>query len=385
MHPLLLLLSISSLSFAQESPETEEQPQDSPPAEDPSPETDIQADVDAFLGSTSSDPASEAPAPSAPNVFNPRITAFGDLLLSTSLHDREVNPASTAWLRSLEIDLRSDVDPYAKAVAVIAIEQESPLENHPEEGDGTEAHSGFTTVAEEVYLDLVALPAHLSARIGQQLLPFGVTNRMHPHDWPWPDMPLPFARLMGDHGVSDLGAVMSYRVHNPWNKALTLEGGVTTGAFFDEEASNPAPGWVGRVEYFDDFGSLELGLGASAMGLGQRRLEGADVMLRWRGEAWRSVVLIGELVRQGAYGSEGVGDLGWVGTLQVQPSRPLYLGFRIDGLADEQRYGGTVSFYTSEFLRLRVGSYTDGDEIQVDGQLTFVWGSHPVEPYWVNR
>ena len=54
-------------------------------------------------------------------------------------------------------------------------------------------------------------------------------------------------------------------------------------------------------------------------------------------------------------------------------------------MADDMRYGGTLSYYTSEFLRVRVAMFTDGDQIRIDGQLTFVWGSHPIEPYWVNR
>jgi hypothetical protein len=234
-------------------------------------------------------------------------------------------------------------------------------------------------------VDLVALPAHLSARIGQQLLPFGVTNRMHPHDWPWPDMPLPFAELIGDHGVGDVGAVFAYRMHNPWDKALTLHAGTVSGAFFDPDQEDPAPGWVGRAEYFDEFGPIELGLGASAMGLRANRLEGADLLVRWRGDSWRSVVWITELVREVHCDEPSPGDLGWVSTLQLQPTRPLYLGLRVDGMADELRYGGTVSYYTSEFLRIRVASFGDGEEVRTDAQLTFVWGSHPVEPYWVNR
>ena len=362
------------------------------------PETDIRAEVDAFLADTPTPTSSDTPIAPPPNAFNPSITAFGDVLYSASLHKGTLNPTSTPWVRSLELDVRSDVDPFAKAVAVIAIEQHDPIvleethhdhahheEAESEDTDTHEEHSGFSVVPEEVYIDLVALPAHFSARIGQQLLPFGVTNRMHPHDWPWPQMPLPFATLIGDHGVSDVGAVLNYRVHNPWDKALTLQGGLVSGAFFDTDLSDPSPGWLGRAELFDELGAIELGLGVSAMGLGSQRLEGADLLLRWRGNSWRSVVLIGELIREGAQGDSAAGDLGWVGTLQFQPTRPLYLGVRVDGLGKDTGYGGTLSYYTSEFLRLRLATFTDGDHMRIDGQLTFVWGSHPVEPYWVNR
>ncbi len=390
---LWVVLSPIGIALAEEPPD----PPDTPPpseSETSQPDADIQAEVDAFLAEAPAASASETATPVV-NAFNPSITAFGDVLYSAGLHDGALNPTSTPWVRSLELDVRADVDPFAKAVAVIAIEQHDPLvlgdghdhHDHDEETptDTEDDHEGFSTSPEEVYIDLVALPAHLSARVGQQLLPFGLTNRMHPHDWPWPDMPLPFATLIGDHGVSDVGAVMSYRAHNPWDKALTLQGGLVSGALFDPNQADPAPGWLGRAEFFDEFGSFELGLGASAMGLGSHRLEGADLLFRWRGDSWRSVVLIGEVLREGAHGGSNAGLPGWVGTLQVQPTRPLYLGVRVDGMADDMRYGGTLSYYTSEFLRVRVATFTDGDQIRIDGQLTFVWGSHPIEPYWVNR
>ena len=72
--------------------------------------------------------------------------------------------------------------------------------------------------------------------------------------------------------------------------------------------------------------------------------------------------------------------------MQVQPTRPVYLGVRGDRLDGAFQVGGYASFYTSEFLRLRAGARVDQDGLLVsDAQLTFVWGSHPVEPYWVTR
>ena len=352
------------------------------------PTIDIQAEVDAFLGAASTPAA--APAPASPasllNALNPRITVAADLLTTVVLDDGELNPASTMWLRSLDLELRADVDPYAKAVAVIAFEQDAPLgwpdhhDEHAEDEHAEDEHVGYHAVPEEVYLDFVALPAHLSARVGRQLLPFGITGRMHAHDWPWVDMPLPFAELMGEHSVADIGAVVSYQVHNPWGKALTLHAGLISGAFFDPEGDEAMPAWIGRVEFFENLGPVEFGLGASSMGLNAERLDGADLLIRWRSNGWHSVAFIGEVIT--AAGQE---EVGFVGTLQVQPSRPLYLGTRVDGIGDEIRYGATVSYYTSEFLRLRLGAVTDGDALRMDGQLTFIWGSHPAEPYWVNR
>ena len=47
---------------------------------------------------------------------------------------------------------------------------------------------------------------------------------------------------------------------------------------------------------------------------------------------------------------------------------------------------------TSEFLRFRLGyEHTDSDIATLDGldsfflELAFVFGAHPIDPYWVNR
>ncbi len=365
---------------------------EAPPAPPAEPPPDL-SDLDDFLANAAPPPPPPATVPS--NAFNPRMTAFGDVFATLGLDEHGVMPGSTLWLRSLELDIRADVDPFAKAVAVLALHQEPPaLEGHAHEEEEAAAeevaeeehgHDAFVVAPEEVYIDLVALPAGLSARIGQFRQPFGVTNRAHPHDWPWPGTPLPMEEVLGEEGLADVGLTAEWRVPNPWQKGLTLTAGALSGTPLDPEGETAIPAWIGRAEYFDHWGPVELGLGASAYGLQQSRLQGADLMLRWRKSSWRSVVLLGEAFQAVEAGEAG--DLGWTASLQLQPTRPLYWGLRVDGMGDQLRFGTWLSGYTSEFLRLRGGVLTDQDlaETQVDLQLTFVWGSHPVEPYWVNR
>src|SRR5262245_18691040 len=64
------------------------------------------------------------PVPSSAAAFNPALTAFGDVLGILGLRDGEVLPGSGPWIRSLELDLRAAVDPFANAVAILAVEQE---------------------------------------------------------------------------------------------------------------------------------------------------------------------------------------------------------------------------------------------------------------------
>src|SRR5207248_1257758 len=77
----------------------------------------------------------------------------------------------------------------------------------------------------------------------------------------------------------------------------------------------------------------------------------------------------------------------------------LYLGVRYDWTQDlkdqslvTQTFGSFLTYYTTEFLRYRLGvEHTESDIGHLDGlnsafvELNFVYGSHPSEPYWVNR
>ena len=323
-------------------------------------------------------PAPMAQAPASANAFNPRLTAFGDVLTSIGIQDGAVLPESTPWLRSLELDLRADVDPYAKAVAVFAVEQEPPFGEEEEEAGAEDAHSAFTAAPEEVYVDFVSLPGGLSARVGAFRQSFGVVNRAHPHDWPWPDAPAANAYFLGDEGYADVGGQVTWRVPNPFGTGISLTGGAMSGALLDPEHLTAAPEWIARGELFHRVGIVDFGVGGSGTGLGDQRVLGGDLMVRLKVNSWRSVVLLVEAMSDADV-------FGGYASLQIQPTRPFYLGIRGDYVDGQPGLGAYASFYTSEFLRIRSGATVNDDLIAAHTQLTFVWGSHPVEPYWVNR
>lgn len=323
-------------------------------------------------------PLPPPPATRAPSLFplNPGITAFGDMVGQLGVHDGRLMPGSTLYLRSLELEIRTQVDPFAKAAAVIAFEQEAPP------FDGSTAAGGFGAGPEEAYVDLVALPWHLSARLGKFKQPFGLMNRTHPHDLPWVDVP-PSMELLAEEGYNDTGGTLSWVVPaGPLGITLTA-GGLSGQPFEDSTGPDAALAGLGRIEVFAGFGNVDVGFGGSAVrhwGLQQQAL-GADLSFRWRPNQRRSVVVLAELIQ----GMDG--QVGGYGALQVQPSRSVFIGFREDFTGDDLRHNLFVSGYTSEFMRLRVGGGYAAASGDVDAlaQLTFVWGSHPVEPWWVNK
>jgi hypothetical protein len=91
--------------------------------------------------------------------------------------------------------------------------------------------------------------------------------------------------------------------------------------------------------------------------------------------------------------------VGYFAFAQYQASRNLYLGARWDDAATinddslrRQALMGYATWYTSEFLRFRVGyehrlsdlEAEDGRD-SVFAELNFVFGAHPPEPFWVNK
>ncbi len=90
---------------------------------------------------------------------------------------------------------------------------------------------------------------------------------------------------------------------------------------------------------------------------------------------------------------------GWFAYVQGQLSYAVYAGLRYDHVEEPFHHGATtrnisanLSYYTTEFLRLRAGiEHKLSDLAPINGVTTallefnVVFGSHPTEPYWVNR
>ncbi|MBI2192664.1 MAG: hypothetical protein HYU36_11840 [Planctomycetes bacterium] len=339
--------------------------------------------------------------PISQNAFNPRITVFGDLLGRAddrpATNDEGNDVSDRIGLREVELDLRADVDPYAKGVLILALEEEDP--------------NVFDPAIEEGYVTFETLPWNLHAKAGRFRTSFGQINKLHQHDLPQVDYPLPVRAFLGEEGDNQTGLAVSVLAPSLLGHVIEVEFQALNGESETILAGDTSafPAFLGHLKCFRDLAESQfVELGASHLfGYTDEenelasRLSGLDFLYKWkpleRGE-YRSFVLQGEvfyLDRQRP--DTDLHSLGAYAYAQVQAARRWYLGIRgdvtefpDDAEHDAWSASAYVSYYTTEFLRLRLGfQHLEDDQ---DGpldtlflQLTFVFGAHPTEPYWVNR
>jgi hypothetical protein len=171
----------------------------------------------------------------------------------------------------------------------------------------------------------------------------------------------------------------------------------------DRDSSDIAS--VLHLKWFRDLvPGQDLEVGASAWSSNaENQLYGADATYRWKpfvGGEWKSFLFGAEFFQadlaDGVHAEHPNGFDLWT---QYQLDRNVYVGARYgqdDDLVDSSlvthTIGAYVTYYTTEFLRFRVGlEHTDSDVAVLDGvdsaffEMNFIYGSHPAEPYWVNR
>jgi hypothetical protein len=356
----------------------------------------------------------------APIALNPRMTAFinfaarADSKVVFDVADPTHEVSNRPYLRTVELELRNPVDPYAEAVTVISIENQAGKE--------------FAIDAEEAYGLIKRLPLleeaplGMKLRIGKYRAPIGVNNKIHLHDLPWTTRPLIVSQYLGtehgnffESGFNPTGIDLDFFLPNPFSQT-TLEMNLDLVRAGELGLSNghggAQPAYVGHVNFSKDWSNthlLVLGLSAyEEHGAATTRLYGVDVTYKWAPLEEReshSFVAGGELLAgRHLYVDASAGEIssspfGWYGYLQYQTSYWLYLGLRYDWLKDPvedqlvtRSVAAYASYYTTEFLRFRLGVEHRWSDIAAQNNLTtgvleinFVFGSHPTEPYWVNK
>jgi len=361
--------------------------------------------------------------PASLNALNPQITAF--INGAMRVDDKQVTtPGGAAiddrpFLRTAEFDFRAAVDPYADAVAIIALEDQA--------GQGFEAdvEEGYVVVKRLPILE--SAPLGLKLKLGRYRAPLGAVNRLHMHDLPWTTRPLAIARLLGtengeffESGFNPVG--VDAEVILPQiipGAVMELNADVVDGGSIAIAGGDHAhPGYLGHYNLFftvRDTHDFNFGVSGYYEGGAHRAgLVALDALYKWKPLAageFHSVVIGGELFYANRrFGVDVDGDglfeatkqtapVAGFGFAQVQLSWHVYLGSRYDyvqDIADDQLTtqvaAGYLSYYTSEFLRFRAGYEHRWSDVPADdgvdsfiAEVNVVFGSHPTEPYWVNR
>ncbi len=345
------------------------------------------------------------------SAFNPAITVFGNFLGRTD--DKRVTNESgdtisdRLRLREAELDFRAAVDPWADGVVIASLE--------------SGAAGNFDATIEEGYVILKKIPgtqvapAGLKLKIGRFRPTFGRLNKIHTHDLPQPTRPRTLQTFLGEDGLIGDGADAEFFVPTPGdNNVLTAHLSIMNGGGTAVDAGNAGenPAYLAHLGWFFDLGGgQDLELGGSAYHAKADRagrldagLYGLDLTYKWKpfhAGQWRSFIFGAELLAADIDQSGGgtVSPVGYYGWAQYQLGHNTYFGVRYDDTQsvtdadlNTQTFGAFLTYYTTEFLRLRLGlEHSKSDVAELDGldtglfELNFVFGSHAVEPYWVNQ
>lgn len=348
-------------------------------------------DLKALEGAVGQEP-SPAPPSGAGLVLqslNPDISVvldvaaawFSDENLQTGGHD----PSETGFnLQQLEVSIGKSVDPYFRF-------------------DANLVFSLFGVELEEAYGTTLALPGRFQIRLGQFLTRFGRLNASHPHAWDFADQPFALGRVFGGEGNRGLGVEGSWLAPLPWSVEVYLSltgaaGEGTARSFYGAEdlgVESPLDLLlVAALKQFFPLGddwSLLVGLsyagGPNATGAGNRsEVYGIDLYLKYRpigaGSHTQIAFQSEWLWRRRQVPENVLSDASGYAQLVWRFARRWGTGLRwelgtpasrtgadsLDPLWTEnrQRVSGQLSFWPTEFSRLRLQGSIDAPGWQDD-------------------
>jgi hypothetical protein len=318
-------------------------------------------------------------------------------------HGHAEGPSNGMNLRSVELAFMAAVDPYFDAAAFIAVEGNGAVD------------------IEEAWFATRALPGGLRFKGGKFLSEFGYLNKKHEHQWEFADQNLPYLNLLGDHGLQDVGAQLTWLPETPFYTLLGVEvlqgDQERVGTFVEDDAERAELGlsdqedgprmWTVLAKVSPDLGynhALQVGgsyvhnrqhqeihgEGATETGLeGSADLWGLDLVYKYdNAAAWghRDVYLQAEYLRSIKDLIVRGGDPASVGNARQFTTDGLYVqgtygfaprwqaGLRYDvlGLTNEvtgdlnasvdssDRWTGALTWSPTEFSRFRMQySYSD--------------------------
>lgn len=303
--------------------------------------------------------------------------------------------------REVEISFFGQIDPYARG------------EVRVEAGEELDSNGQRTTNLSlaEANLTLQTLPFGTQLKLGQMRTRFGLSNEIHEHDLLQTDRPDVMRRFLGDEGLVEKGAEISWVAPLPFY----LEGIV--GVFNGDNdvlaglGSFRSPLVTGRLRSFAEterFGAVQFGVSAATGETPEEQrtsLLGFDAKYKYTPEGWRHALLTvaGEALYFNRKALTEDGDLrtrqryGWYTYAELRPWERWAGGLRFDWTqfpdtpGHDWALGPYVTFMPSEFLRFRLGyKYTDysagttygrTNASEVLFQASFILGAHPSHPF----
>jgi len=302
--------------------------------------------------------------------------------------------------REVEVSFFGQIDPYARG------------EVRVEAGEEFDNGQRTTTLSlAEANLTLQTLPFGTQLKLGQMRNRFGLTNETHEHDLAQTDRPDVMRRFLGDEGLVEKGAEITWIAPLPFY----LEG--LAGIFNGDNdviagaGRFSAPLVTSRLRTFvemERFGAIQFGVSAATGQIpdeGRTALLGFDAKYKYTPEGWHHAVLTlaGEALYFNRKATTEDGDrrtrerYGWYTYAEVRPWERWAGGVRFDWTqfpdtpGHEWALGPYVTFMPSEFLRFRLGyKYTDYSSATTFGgtnasevllQASFILGAHPSHPF----
>src|SRR2546425_1489675 len=322
--------------------------------------------------------ALEASKKTFASQFNPAISVGIDTIGSYKSNAQGFNPGNGPQagarinnsrpagadfnLRSAELFISADVDPFTRAYAVINASADAA--NNDEAALGVEEAAIVTT----------RLPYNLTVRGGRFFADFGTLPHRHTHDLPFVDRPPSIDTFIGGESQTN-GVEVSWLAPTPFYLRASGTVGNKLGADTRDGVTNdnsrPIRGltYMGRLQtYFDinDDNNVELG-GSIAeapnaedvtnSGRFERRLVGMDFKYRWYPLGYgvrQSLTVAGELLHD-------VGD-----------ADPVHGGPRLDIFGNPVRQGAWGGYVYAEYRlskQWRPGIRFDYFQLQSEPQL----------------
>jgi hypothetical protein len=362
-----------------------------------------------------------------PGALNPAISAVGNFvgrIDNQKVFNEDLERVDNKMnLREAELDMRVPIDPYADGVLITSFESKTP--------------GHYSVDVEEGYFNLKKLPfldrppLGLKLKIGRFRPAFGKFNILHTHDLPQTYRPLPIQEFLGEEGFNQNGVSGNIFIPTPWDHNSSLDATfetLTGGDIAISPSSRSRVSYLGHLRWFRTFKdshNVELGwsgyLRPSGTAQPSVSLYGIDMMYRWKplrlGE-YKSFLLGSELMISPQAHPEALEppDVAQAISLQgILPGQGKPKGYTLFGQwqFDSRKYAGVrwdqtgtlynpslsrrsitpyFSYYLSEFLRFRVNFehrwsdlVTENGRNSVYLELNWIFGSHPPEPFWVNK